>query len=1026
MPAKFSSEPYVIQHADDIITMRADGTGERLLTTSISVQSEAALRELSVLTIVFSSKTETADFTYVRVIHSDGSVQETPVSSAMEQPAPVTQQAPVYSDLQTRQIPVRSMRVGDRLEWQAKFLQTVADAPNQFWFQSTFTTTGIRLDDNVELRVPTGLRVSVWTNPRAHAEFTESDQNGQHIYRWHHANLSPTVGPEAEAAKKKEAKRVRTADEELDDTKGELASLGWTTLPDWPSVGTWFRGLLTDRITPDDAIKAKVAELTAGKSTELEKSQAIYSFVSTHIRYIGVDFGIGRFQPHTAAEVFANQFGDCKDKHVLLASMLSVIGVQADPVLIGANVRFNSALPAPLSFNHVITRATVDGKSVFLDATAEIGIWAALLQPLRDHQALLVPATGPAVVAQTPADLPFAQTSTFKVVGSLDNDLTSDSAITLTVRGDAELILRPLIRSISPANYSEFVQRFMASIGFGGTTSDPSFDNVDDPGKPLAINFHYHRVKEKDWGENRITATFLNIALPYFNDENPATSTIQLGAPRTETSTVELILPKGWNAGPPENIHAHAPFANCDVTYEHWDGKLLEERRLTVLNSEVPVKDAKPYLAWYDECGAGSYPYIQLFPAPKVSEKAMAAGPIPATAIPTGPAKPPDSHAAELIEKALSSMRNFDMDGARVSLDEAARLNPGQLHLWTTYAALSAMLGVRTKAVLYTQREINYHPDELELYPALVTAQLDLTDQPGALATMRLWVKAAPTSPEAALALTRQLEQTGHHAEALRNADAALARLVPDEKEAAELRIVAAKAEVALGHPHEAAARITPMLDTLSDPERLNDLINVLADTGEHLEQAARAEIKLIAQTESGTENWALGEPSPAVSQQQYQLGHAWDTMGWILYREGKLEDAYGYAAAASLMLGDSAVQKHYASIAAGLHHPTDSPRADGNEHESIPFTHVPSNGRSGLSEYTVLLEGGKLLDLKLASGASTADNVEKDIRLVDWHRLFPIASKARQLRKVLIFCHTDTCDIQLGRQQLDSHPFDP
>ncbi len=39
-------------------------------------------------------------------------------------------------------------------------------------------------------------------------------------------------------------------------------------------------------------------------------------------------FGIGRYQPHTAAEVFANQYGDCKDKHTLFAAILTAIGLQ--------------------------------------------------------------------------------------------------------------------------------------------------------------------------------------------------------------------------------------------------------------------------------------------------------------------------------------------------------------------------------------------------------------------------------------------------------------------------------------------------------------------------------------------------------------------------------------------------------------------------------------------------------------------------------------------------------------------------
>ena len=53
------------------------------------------------------------------------------------------------------------------------------------------------------------------------------------------------------------------------------------------------------------------------------------------MRYIGVAFGIGRYQPHSAETVLDNQYGDCKDKHTLLAAMLKAAGYEAWPALIG-------------------------------------------------------------------------------------------------------------------------------------------------------------------------------------------------------------------------------------------------------------------------------------------------------------------------------------------------------------------------------------------------------------------------------------------------------------------------------------------------------------------------------------------------------------------------------------------------------------------------------------------------------------------------------------------------------------------
>jgi len=126
------------------------------------------------------------------------------------------------------------------------------------------------------------------------------------------------------------------------------------------------------------------------------------------LRYIGVAFGVGRYQPHEASDVLRNQYGDCKDKHTLQAAMLSAARHSRNAALIGAGVAFTPDLPSPGWFNHVITVAHVDGKPVWLDATAEVAPYRLLLQVLRGKQALVVPASGDAYLATTPKDPPFS------------------------------------------------------------------------------------------------------------------------------------------------------------------------------------------------------------------------------------------------------------------------------------------------------------------------------------------------------------------------------------------------------------------------------------------------------------------------------------------------------------------------------------------------------------------------------------------------------------------------------------------
>jgi hypothetical protein len=771
----FSDEPYVVTKALTNVSMNADATGTRVFTFAARIQSQAALQQFSVVSINFASHAEKADFLYVRVTHSDGTTQETDVAQTIEQPAPVTQQAPFYSDLEVKQLPVKSLRVGDTLEWQARFTVDHPEVPGQIWGQDSFIQGAVCLNEAYELRVPSSLHLTAWTNPRFKEAFSESTESGTHIYRWHHAELKPTVGAEADAFRKAEETRRRTPDEELDLTKGELPSLDWSSFADWAAVGAWYKTLSADRTTPDPAIRAKVAELTAGKTTDLEKAQAVYNYVSAHIRYIGVAFGIGRYQPHTAAEILANQYGDCKDKHTLLASMLSVLNLHADPVLVGEGIRFNSPVPSPAAFNHLITRLNLAGSEVWLDSTAEVGPWGALIQPIRDHEALDIPASSPAVIVRTPADLPYPAFFTSKVVGSLDKDLTSDSTMVLTVRDDSEFVVRAVLRSVSPSNYGQFTQQFMAGMGFGGTTSDPSFEHLDDTSQPIQFSFHYHRLKEKDWGENRITTAFLAISLPSFTDERPPVIAIQLGPVRTETSTEEMKLPAGWHAELPEAVHAHAAFATCDVTYRVENETIFAERRLAILQSKVPVDDFKKYQSWYDDAGASGYPYIQLIPPIKPVTTATLPQP-DAPANPTS-VQPSDPKAAELIQKAMESVRSMDLDAARKDLDQAREINATEPHLWIGYAAVAQMLGKPSEIIADMQHELSFHPQEIEFYTPLAEGQIHEGDSKAALTTLRSWVKAAPSDPHALAFLVLELSTAKLYSEKSEVCRAGLKRL---------------------------------------------------------------------------------------------------------------------------------------------------------------------------------------------------------------------------------------------------------
>ncbi len=123
----------------------------------------------------------------------------------------------------------------------------------------------------------------------------------------------------------------------------------------WHDVGRWYARLAAGRRQATPEIKQQVADLTAATPNTLDKLRALAAFAQRSIRYVAIEIGIGGYQPHSAQDVFANRYGDCKDKATLLSSMLREIGVDSYYVLVHTSRGVVAPnFPSALSFNHAI------------------------------------------------------------------------------------------------------------------------------------------------------------------------------------------------------------------------------------------------------------------------------------------------------------------------------------------------------------------------------------------------------------------------------------------------------------------------------------------------------------------------------------------------------------------------------------------------------------------------------------------------------------------------------------------------
>ncbi len=85
--------------------------------------------------------------------------------------------------------------------------------------------------------------------------------------------------------------------------------------------------LAPDKLTiVDDRMRKMAAEITAGKTTTLEKSKAIYDYVLDHMKYDKSGQGWGRGDTNYACDVGR---GNCTDFHALFMSLARASGVPA-------------------------------------------------------------------------------------------------------------------------------------------------------------------------------------------------------------------------------------------------------------------------------------------------------------------------------------------------------------------------------------------------------------------------------------------------------------------------------------------------------------------------------------------------------------------------------------------------------------------------------------------------------------------------------------------------------------------------
>ncbi len=713
-----STEAAVVEEMSTKIAFDNDGNSTRQQIGRVRVQTDAGVQQWGLLTFPFQSATQTVEIDYVRVHKADGSTLITPPDNVQDLDAEITRSAPFYSDLREKHVAVKGLGKGDILEYAAHWRTTKPLVPGQFWYQYNFNHDSIVLDERLEIKVPAERAVKV-KGPQATQ--TVTTEAGSRVYAWTYSKLQS-----AKEAGSDEKKQTETARGLLPPPDVQISSF-----QNWEEVGRWYWDLQKDRIEPTPAIRAKAAELTQGMVDDAAKMRALYGFVSTQYRYIGIAFGIGRYQPHAADDVLTNTYGDCKDKHTLLASLLQASGITLYPALINSRLRLDPDVPSPAQFDHVIgylpqgKDKDKDKDGVWLDTTLEVAPFGYIVSTLRDKPALVMLGDKSIQLVTTPADSPFPNSTAFKIDGKLSDDGTFEAKVEDTVRGDVEVVIRAAFRQVPQPQWKELVQGISYGLGYSGTVSDVSASTPEAISEPFHFSYSYNRKDYPDWKSDlRLTVPGLPFYMPPVRDD--AKYPIWLGSPAEAVSDSKVELPDGHRPLLPSNVDLKYDFAEYHASYSIFGDALIAKRRAQIKLREVPVAELDDYRNFLKSLSNDVNQYVQ-------TSSAGAQGPPSASLAAITPSflkmmmlLPPSdsSDASRLEEDARNEMKKRDLQGSISSLHQAVAADPKFGRAWVLLGMLLFAQEQYSDAATAYQRAVETSGNHPELQASLAYAYL--------------------------------------------------------------------------------------------------------------------------------------------------------------------------------------------------------------------------------------------------------------------------------------------------------------
>ena len=545
----------------------------------VKILTDRGRQEYDDIAIPYNPLAQYISVNIARTILPDGAVVEPLDEAYNDVTPPGLLSYNLYSDAMWKVISMPALKPGVCIEFQVTLEDTGTQAVGSetwFWGDFNFQAAHVTLQSNYALRIPKSTHFR-WKAVNCQLDPQVVHEGEASTYRW---NYGETPGLAQEVG--------------MPPTKDIVPRLSYSSVKSWDDVYNWYKDLAKERYEADGNIEKAVHTVTAGLTAPSDIVQALYHFVASQIRYVGIELGQGAYQPSPASQVFQMRYGDCKDKTTLLISMLNLVGMKAYPVLLNPTPyeRIDVEIPSLGQFSHVIAAvAKDDGGYIWLDAASEVCSFGNLPASDQGRKGF--------VIGENRGE--FVDIPTFPPES---NKLTVNTELTFSESGELQGKLHVETCGqynlenrlhYSPVHPSALKDTFAGELSAqfpGVVVNHVVMSDLNNLNEPVEVEIDF----AVDEYIKHINGTLL---FPLPSDEfsdyaelfaaSERTYPLEFSYPFEMEKTIRIALPQGWTAILPDNLKVVHNFASMDRRYE------LEGREIRyILNFKLANRVISP------------------------------------------------------------------------------------------------------------------------------------------------------------------------------------------------------------------------------------------------------------------------------------------------------------------------------------------------------------------------------------------------------------------------------------------------